>query len=65
MHGTLHIYVAFDWGDEIVLDRVRQLAPASAQELPRRRRTPLSFDYRLAPLHVPLPNLRVALAELK
>jgi hypothetical protein len=64
LSGTLHIYVAFDWGDEILLDRVRQLVPASAQELPRRRRTPSSFSYRPAPLFVPIPNVELELAEL-
>ena len=64
LQGTLHIYVAFDWGDEIPLERVRQLVPASTHELPRRRRTPLSFSYRPAPLHVPLPSAALELAEL-
>jgi hypothetical protein len=27
LHGTLHVFVAFDWGDEILLERVQQLAP--------------------------------------
>src|ERR1700733_3703125 len=62
--GTLHIFVAFDWGDEIYLDRVRQMVPASAQELPRRPRTPLSFFYRPAPLHMALPTVVLDLAEL-
>lgn len=62
--GTLHIYVAFDWGDEILLDRVREIVPASAQELPRRRRTPLSFFYRPAPLRVQLSNTVLEFAEL-
>lgn len=64
VRGTLHIYVAFDWGDEIQLDRVRELVSASAHELPRRRRTPLSISYHPAPLHVPLPNVTLELAEL-
>jgi hypothetical protein len=64
LQGILHIYVAFDWGDEIILDQVRQMAPASAQELPRRRRTPLSFSYRPAPLHVALPEVVLDLPEL-
>jgi hypothetical protein len=38
--GTLHILVAFDWGDEIDLERVRQLVRAEVYALPRRRRTP-------------------------
>jgi hypothetical protein len=64
MQGTLHIYVAFDWGDEILLDRVRQIVPASEQELPRRRRTPLSFFYRPTPMRVPLSSTMVEIAEL-
>jgi hypothetical protein len=64
LRGILHICVAFDWGDEIALDQVRRLVSASAQELPRRRRTPPSFSYRPAPLRVTLPNVELALAEL-
>lgn len=64
LHGTLHIYVAFDWGDEIVLERVRQIVPASALELPRRRRTPLSFSYRAPPQFVALPGESLTLPEL-
>jgi hypothetical protein len=63
LKGTLHIYVAFDWGDEILLDRVRQLVPALEQELPRRPRTPQSFFYRPPPLRVPLPDIELQLAE--
>ena len=62
--GTLHIYIAFDWGDEILLDRVAKIAPASAQELPRRRRTPQSFFYKPAPLHIALPDHRLVLPEI-
>lgn len=64
LQGTLHIYVAFDWGDEILPERVRQIVPALAQELPRRKRTPQSFFYRPAPLRVPLPDVEFPLAEL-
>ncbi len=60
----MHIYVAFDWGDAIHLDRVQQIVAASAQELPRRPRTPQSFFYRPAPLRVQLPDLTPDLAEL-
>src|SRR5262245_47800296 len=48
--GTLHLYVAFDWGDELDLERARQLVPAEVHELPRRRRTPPSIAYRPPPL---------------
>lgn len=64
LQGTLHIYVAFDWGDEILLDKVRQIVSASAQELPRRRRTPPSFFYRPTPLRVALPDAEIELAGI-
>ncbi len=62
--GTLHIYVAFDWGDEILLDSVAKIVAASAQELPRRRRTPQSFFYKPPPLHIALSNHRLFLPEI-
>ena len=43
VQGMLHIYVAFDWGDEVDLHRARPLIAASYQTLPRRKRTPSSF----------------------
>jgi hypothetical protein len=48
--GTLHLYVAFDWGDELDLERAQQLVPAEVRDLPRRRRTPPSIAYRPQPL---------------
>jgi len=50
LSGTLHLYVAFDWGDEVDLERARQLVPAEVHDLPRRRRTPPSIAYRPPPL---------------
>jgi hypothetical protein len=50
--GILHVYVAFDWGDEILLDRARRLVPAELHDLSRRRRTPGSFSYRPLPLRI-------------
>ena len=65
MTGTLHIYVAFDWGDEINLDRAQKLVPpASYQELLRRRRTPSSFTYRPAPLRLGLGPVPITLPEI-
>ncbi len=52
--GILHIYVAFDWGEELDLARARELVPAETQMLSRRRRTPPSIGYRPAPLWFPL-----------
>jgi hypothetical protein len=48
--GILHAYVAFDWGEEIDLERARGLVPAETHDLPRRRRTPASITYRPPPL---------------
>src|SRR5207249_1640411 len=62
--GTLHIFVAFDWGDEIDLSRARQLVPAEIQALPRRRRTPSSIAYRPPPLRFPLAPVPLELPEL-
>ncbi len=62
--GTLHICVAFDWGDEIDMERARHLVPAETQLLPRRRRTPSSVGYRPSPLRIVLPSIAVKLPEL-
>lgn len=52
--GTLHLFVAFDWGDEVDLERARKLGAAELRELARRKRTPSSIAYRPAPLRLPL-----------
>jgi hypothetical protein len=59
--GTLHLYVAFDWGDELDLERARQLVPAEVHELPRRRRTPPSIAYRPPPLRFRLAPVALGL----
>jgi hypothetical protein len=59
--GTLHVYIAFDWGDEVDLERARQLAPAELQSLPRRPRTPSSIAYRPPPLRFSLSPVALAL----
>lgn len=64
LHGTLHVFVAFDWGDEIDLERVRKLVPSEALELQRRRRTPTSIAFRPPPLRLPLALSRPPIAEL-
>jgi hypothetical protein len=67
--GTLHFFVAFDWGDEVRLNEVSRLVPAAVQKLPRRPRTPSSIEYRppplrleVAPVALPLPGLGTVLA---
>jgi hypothetical protein len=62
--GTLHVFVAFDWGDEVDLERARQLVPAEVQVLPRRRRTPSSFTYRPSPLRIRMPPVELTCPEL-
>ncbi len=64
LRGKLHVFVAFDWGDEIDLEQARRLLPAESQELARRRRTPSSITYRPVPLRYPLGTVRVQLPEL-
>jgi hypothetical protein len=64
LRGTLHIFVAFDWGDAVDLDLARKLAAAETHALPRRRRTPPSFSYKPPPLHYDLPAVTLDLAEV-
>jgi hypothetical protein len=62
--GTLHAFVAFDWGDEVDLERAQLLVPAERPALPRRRRTPPSIGYRPAPLRFFLPTPTLQLESL-
>ena len=62
--GKLHIFVAFDWGEEVDLIRAALLVPAETQLLPRRRRTPASFVYRPAPLRYRLVSKPCQLPDL-
>jgi hypothetical protein len=64
VQGLLTIFVAFDWGDEVDLERARQLVSGSYQALPRRKRTPSSFSYRPPPLYVKLQPATLILLEL-
>jgi hypothetical protein len=61
--GKLHVLVAFDWGDEIDLERVRQLVPAQVHALPRRRRTPTSIGYQPPPLQLELSPITLEMPE--
>lgn len=63
--GDLHLYVAFDWGDEIDLERARRLVPAEVHVFPRRRRrTPSSIAYRPPPLRFRLAPVALTLPEI-
>ena len=61
--GTLHVYVAFDWGDEVDLERARILLPGEARDLPRRRRTPSSVGYRPVPLRFQLAPIALEIPQ--
>jgi hypothetical protein len=64
LSGTLHIFVAFDWGEEVDLEKARRLVPAEAQGLARRPRTPPSIAYRPPPLRYPLGAVPLSLPEI-
>ncbi len=64
LSGTLHVYVAFDWGEEIDLDTARRLVPAEVQGLARRPRTPSSITYRPPPLRYRLGVAPLSLPEV-
>jgi hypothetical protein len=62
--GRLHVYVAFDWGDEVDLDRARKQGAGVVLDMVRRPRTPHSFAYRPPPLRFPLGPLVLAMPGL-
>ncbi len=62
--GTFHAYLAFDWGEEVNLEKAKRLVPAVVHSLPRRRRTPASIDYRPQPLRFLLGAIPLELPEL-
>lgn len=64
LSGTLHVFVAFDWGDEILMEKIAQLVPASVVVLPRRRRTPSSISYHPAPLRLTLEPVDITLPQI-
>ncbi len=59
--GTVHVYVAFDWGEEVDLEAARRLLAAEPRALERRRRTPSSFGYSPPPLRFPLDPMELTL----
>ena len=62
--GILHVFVAFDWGEEVDLERARLLLPAEVHSLPRRLRTPPSIAYQAPPLRFALPPLNLVVPVL-
>ena len=61
--GIAHIFVAFDWGEEVDLDIARHMLPSQTHELARRRRTPTSFAYAPALCSYPLPPVKLDVGE--
>lgn len=64
LSGQLWVFVAFDWGDLVDLEKVRTLVPSSFLELPRRSRTPASIAYNPPPLRFRLGAVPQPLSEL-
>jgi hypothetical protein len=62
--GLLHVFVAFDWGEEVNLARAQAIVPSEARILPRRRHTPSSITYRPPPLRFALQPTFVELPIL-
>jgi hypothetical protein len=63
--GILHTFVAFDWGEEVALEKARELVPAELHALPRKARTPPSIAYQSPPLRFGLPPLALTLPVLE
>jgi len=63
--GVLHAFVAFDWGEEVDLERARQLVPAELHNLPRKSRTPPSIAYQSPPLRFGLPPISLTLPAVE
>jgi len=64
LSGFLHAFVAFDWGEEVDLDKARHLVPAQVHSLPRKLRTPASITYQSPPLQFDLSSGVITLAAL-
>lgn len=62
--GELHIFVAFDWGDEVDLIAAAKIAPARSSFFPKRPQTPSSISYRPSPLLFARPSMQIELPEI-
>ncbi len=63
--GIVHTFVAFDWGEELSLEKARQLVPAELHALPRKSRTPPSIAYQSPPLRLGVPAVPPAIPILE
>jgi hypothetical protein len=62
--GMLHVFVAFDWGEEVDMVRAQAIIPSEPRILPRRRHTRSSIAYRPPPLRFALQATLVELPIL-
>jgi hypothetical protein len=62
--GILHVYVAFDLGEEVDLAAAKRLVPAEYYDLPRHARTPRSIGYQPPPLRSGLGSVPLELTAL-
>lgn len=63
LRGVLHVFVAFDWGDDVDLAHAGRLVPAEQHVLRRTTRTPPSIRYTPAPLRFRLGAVPLWLPE--
>jgi hypothetical protein len=64
LSGLLHLFVAFDIGDEVDLEHASRLAPSAKQGLPRRKRTPISITFHPPPLRFSLGRVELTMPGL-
>ncbi|NBO92837.1 MAG: hypothetical protein EBV06_11095 [Planctomycetia bacterium] len=62
--GRLHLFLAFDWGEEIDLARAKQQRNSVYLDMRRRPRTPASIAYRVPPLRFTLDPVVISLEGL-
>ncbi|MBY0228001.1 MAG: hypothetical protein K2W96_01845 [Gemmataceae bacterium] len=62
--GRLHVYVAFDWGEEVDLAVAQRQGAGVFLDMVRRPRTPASIAYRPPPLRFPLGPVAVSMPGL-
>jgi hypothetical protein len=61
LNGRLHVFVAFDWGDEVNLELARKQGAGVVLDMVRRPRTPQSIAYRPPPLRFPLGPIAIGI----
>jgi hypothetical protein len=62
--GTVHVLIAFDWGDQVDLELAKHLVRAEEHKLLRRSRTPSSIAYKPSPLIISLDEVLLELPEI-